>query len=54
MAETDVTRIPIAIVGGGPVGLMLALFLDLYGVRSVLFNTEKTTRWHPNSSTEGS
>ena len=54
MAETDVTRIPIAIVGGGPVGLMLALFLDLYGVRSVLFNTEKTTRWHPKGSTEGS
>ena len=54
MAEKDVTRIPIAIVGGGPVGLMLALFLDLYGVRSVLFNTEKTTRWHPKGSTEGS
>lgn len=54
MAEKDVTRIPIAIVGGGPVGLMLALFLDLHGVRSVLFNTEKTTRWHPKGSTEGS
>lgn len=54
MTEKDVTRIPIAIVGGGPVGLMLALFLDLYGVRSVLFNTEKTTRWHPKGSTEGS
>ena len=54
MAEKDVTRIPIAIVGGGPVGLMLALFLDLYGVRSVLLNTEKATRWHPKGSTEGS
>jgi 2-polyprenyl-6-methoxyphenol hydroxylase-like FAD-dependent oxidoreductase len=54
MAETDVTRIPVAIVGGGPIGLMLALFLDLYGVRSVLFNTEETTRWHPKGSTEGS
>jgi 2-polyprenyl-6-methoxyphenol hydroxylase-like FAD-dependent oxidoreductase len=54
MAEKDVTCIPIAIVGGGPVGLLLALFLDLCGVRSVLFNTEKTTRWHPKGSTEGS
>lgn len=54
MAEKDVTRIPIAIVGGGPVGLMLALFLDLYGVCSVLLNTEKATRWHPKGSTEGS
>jgi 2-polyprenyl-6-methoxyphenol hydroxylase-like FAD-dependent oxidoreductase len=34
--------------------MMLALFLDWHGVRSVLFNTEKTTRWHPKGSTEGS
>jgi 2-polyprenyl-6-methoxyphenol hydroxylase-like FAD-dependent oxidoreductase len=33
---------------------MLALFLDWHGVRSVLFNTEATTRWHPKGSTEGS
>ena len=31
---------------------MLALFLDLHGVRSVLFNTEETTRWHPKGSTQ--
>jgi len=47
-------RAPVAIVGGGPVGLVLALFLDQLGVRSVLFNTEATTRWHPKGSTEGS
>ena len=34
------STIPVAIVGGGPVGLVLALFLDRYGVRSVLFNSE--------------
>ena len=34
----------VAIVGGGPVGLMLALFLDYYGVKSVLFNTDFLTR----------
>jgi 2-polyprenyl-6-methoxyphenol hydroxylase-like FAD-dependent oxidoreductase len=46
-------RAPVAIVGGGPVGLVLALLLDLYGVRSVLFNSEETTRWHPKGSTQG-
>jgi 2-polyprenyl-6-methoxyphenol hydroxylase-like FAD-dependent oxidoreductase len=52
MPEDPANTIPVAIVGGGPVGLMLALFLDLQGVRSVLFNTEETTRWHPKGSTE--
>ncbi|HET7192888.1 MAG TPA: FAD-dependent oxidoreductase [Pseudolabrys sp.] len=52
MPEDTVITIPVAIVGGGPVGLMLALFLDLHGVRSVLFNTEESTRWHPKGSTE--
>ena len=42
---------PIGIVGGGPVGMMLALFLARYGVRSVLFNTEDHTRWHPKGNT---
>ncbi|HET7847739.1 MAG TPA: FAD-dependent monooxygenase [Pseudolabrys sp.] len=50
----DIQRIPVAIAGGGPVGLMLALFLDMHGVRSVVFNTDETTRWHPKGSTEGS
>ena len=57
MTETsndESLRAPVAIVGGGPVGLVLALFLDQLGVRSVLFNTEATTRWHPKGSTEGS
>lgn len=53
MAELAASRIPVAIVGGGPVGLVLALLLDMYGVRSVLFNTEETTRWHPKGSSEG-
>ena len=44
--------IPIAIVGGGPVGLTLALFLDRLGVRSVVFNTDPTTRWHPKGGSE--
>ena len=50
----DVKQIPVAIVGGGPVGLMLALFLDHYGVRSVVFNGEPEVRWHPKGSTHNS
>ena len=46
-SENETNRIPVAIAGGGPVGLMLALFLDLYGVRSVVFNTEPQVRRHP-------
>jgi 2-polyprenyl-6-methoxyphenol hydroxylase-like FAD-dependent oxidoreductase len=51
---TDPLQIPVAIAGGGPVGLMLALFLDLYGVRSVVFNTEPEVRRHPKGSTHNS
>ncbi len=42
----------VGIVGGGPVGLTLALFLNRSGVPCVLFNTEATTRWHPKGSSE--
>ena len=42
----------VGIVGGGPVGLTLALFLDRFGVPCVLFNAEVTTRWHPKGSSE--
>jgi hypothetical protein len=45
------STIPVAIVGGGPVGLVLALFLVQYGVRSVLFNSEESWRQHPKGST---
>lgn len=53
MIDAEALRAPIAIVGGGPVGLVLALLLDRHGVRSVLFNTEETTRWHPKGSSQG-
>jgi 2-polyprenyl-6-methoxyphenol hydroxylase-like FAD-dependent oxidoreductase len=52
MNETN--NIPVAIVGGGPVGLMLALYLDHYGVRSVIFNSEPEVRRHPKGSTHNS
>jgi len=44
----------VAIIGGGPVGLMLALFLDRFGVKSTVFNIEKTTRWHPKGNGQNS
>jgi 2-polyprenyl-6-methoxyphenol hydroxylase-like FAD-dependent oxidoreductase len=43
---------PVLIVGGGPVGMMLALELDRLGVRSVLVNSEPTSRWLPKGSTQ--
>lgn len=51
MRSDDVKNAPVAIVGGGPVGLLIALFLDHYGVGSVLFNTEHEVRPHPKGST---
>ena len=44
----------VAIVGGGPVGLMLAMFLDRHGVKSVVFNREPSVRAHPKGSTHNS
>jgi len=44
----------VGIVGGGPVGMMLALLLERHGVHSVLFNAEETSRWHPKGSTHNS
>ncbi|MBH8320580.1 FAD-dependent monooxygenase, partial [Pseudomonas aeruginosa] len=51
MHDTHALKAPVAIVGGGPVGMMLALFLDRHGVPVVLFNSERTTRWHPKGNT---
>ena len=50
--DTPVSFTPVAIVGGGPVGLMLALFLDRLGVRSTVFNTDTVVRPHPKGSTQ--
>ncbi|WP_340683008.1 FAD-dependent monooxygenase [Amycolatopsis coloradensis] len=44
-------RTPVAIVGGGPVGLLLALFLDRHGVRSVVFELAESTSDQPRGST---
>jgi 2-polyprenyl-6-methoxyphenol hydroxylase-like FAD-dependent oxidoreductase len=43
---------PVIIIGGGPVGMSLAMNLDLLGVRSMIVNTETDSRWHPKGSTQ--
>ena len=45
---------PIVIIGGGPVGMVLAIQLDALGVRSVLVNTDIGTRRVPKGSTHNS
>lgn len=42
---------PVAIVGGGPVGMVLAMQLDAWGVRCILVNDGKSVRWHPKGNT---
>jgi 2-polyprenyl-6-methoxyphenol hydroxylase-like FAD-dependent oxidoreductase len=51
---TDALAVPIVIIGGGPVGMMLALSLDALGVASVIVNTEPQPRWHPKGGTHNS
>jgi 2-polyprenyl-6-methoxyphenol hydroxylase-like FAD-dependent oxidoreductase len=45
------TPAPIVIIGGGPVGMVLAMNLAAFGVRSTLINTEPNSRWHPKGNT---
>ncbi len=44
-------HVPVIIVGGGPVGMVLAMNLAAFEVPSLLVNTEPTSRWHPKGST---
>ena len=43
---------PVAIIGGGPVGLMLAMSLEALGVPALVVNKEPSTRWLPKGSTQ--
>src|SRR5262245_20710280 len=47
-------RMPVIIIGGGPVGMVLALQLDQLGVRCTIINKERDSRWHPKGSTHNS
>lgn len=50
----DAVTTPVLIVGGGPVGMMLAINLDAFGVRSIIVNSDTRPRWHPKGSTHNS
>jgi len=52
-AQHGSTRIatPILIIGGGPVGMVLAMNLDALGLRSLIVNGDPRPRWHPKGST---
>ena len=52
--ETAAPSLPVIIVGGGPVGMALAMNLDALGVRSVVLDSEPRPRWHPKGSTQNS
>lgn len=44
----------VAVVGGGPVGMVLALLLSHLGVKSVIFNYANDVRKHPKGNTHNS
>ncbi|MGB3288980.1 MAG: FAD-dependent oxidoreductase [Burkholderiaceae bacterium] len=54
MSKDYAQKTSVAIVGGGPVGLLLAMFLDQHGVHCTVFNTESSARMHPKGSTHNS
>jgi hypothetical protein len=45
----SINRVPVFIVGGGPVGLALAVALDRFGIRSLVVERSATTTDHPKS-----
>jgi len=49
-AATIVT--PVLIVGGGPVGMTLAMSLQSFGVRCLVVNADPTARLHPKGATQ--
>ena len=45
---------PVIVIGGGPVGMVLAMWLDRLGVASLVVNDEPTPRRLPKGSTQNS
>nr|VFK66232.1 MAG: 2-polyprenyl-6-methoxyphenol hydroxylase [Candidatus Kentron sp. UNK]VFK71842.1 MAG: 2-polyprenyl-6-methoxyphenol hydroxylase [Candidatus Kentron sp. UNK] len=53
MNKSTFIETPVLIVGGGPVGLVLAIDLAWHGIRSVLVNREPETPVHPKGNSSG-
>lgn len=47
-------RVPVVVVGGGPVGMALALQLAAFGVRCMIVNKQPDSGWHPRGNTHNS
>jgi putative polyketide hydroxylase/tetracenomycin A2 monooxygenase-dioxygenase len=47
--DVKVERVPVFIVGGGPVGLAMALLLERFGIRCTVAEKSATTTDHPKS-----
>lgn len=50
MAKPAELSTPVVIVGGGPVGLCLSLFLDYYNIKCTIINTGTEARMHPKGN----
>lgn len=53
-AHSDIVDAPVIIIGGGPVGMMLALNLDALNVRCILVNSQPRPQLHPKGGTHNS
>src|SRR5688500_10108543 len=42
-------KVPVAIVGGGPVGLTAAIEPARHGIQSILVEKHRSTTWHPKA-----
>lgn len=50
--STSELKVAVIIVGGGPVGMTLAMSLHALSVPCLIVNTEVSPRWHPKGSTQ--
>src|SRR5580700_909334 len=49
MVETSRERVPVVIVGGGPIGLTMGLLLGRFGIPAVILERNATTTDHPKA-----